>query len=318
MDQVLNELSLSGIHETKYDAFEPIRKLCQASKSLESLGFTSSIRTVSDIGTRKIAKNYTFGDFLKDKNIPAEYRTERSLILKRCTSNPCVENLCNENGMAELEEYKFSNELCYGLALAHIWRVPALTYGGDRRFSDHVVRIAKFSIESGELKETEHSVLIVQSGNCVETHKDKIHSSILPGINCGADILTYASSYFTYLEFCGSAPLQLKQILCGDMHLPTIIRILQNLDKEMHKSVISNTGRFFPDSIYYTQRESDTVRQSKKLRKQREFKCKDGIKRFFEEHVRISQGKRIQIYSDVDAKKVHIGHIGEHLQTAKF
>ncbi len=65
---------------------------------------------------------------------------------------------------------------------------------------------------------------------------------------------------------------------------------------------------------YRVSSESSSVRDNPTLRKLREFYLPSGIRCFFEEHVKLSNGFRIHFYPNDDNKKIYVGYIGPHLK----
>lgn len=319
MDQVFNELSLSGAHSNRYAALQAMHDVCMASLALEKIGFTRIVKTTADFAIREMASAYTYNDWINDKDVPKEFRVTRSLMLSRLSKSPYVDNLCHEYGMTELEEYKLEqNTPCLGLALAHIWGIPALSLAGDERFSrGEVVFLREMLAEDGTLSSEPCRTLLLLKEEDTRQHEQAIRACLRPNIDSGPSILEQATTAFPHLEFCGDAPGQLKAIDRANPYFRTIVNILWALDEAM-RLVGDPKDNFMPQGIFYTARESDTTMQKPKTRAARTFLCPDGEKRVFGEHVRINIAMRVQFFSDKVQRKVYIGHVGEHLPTARF
>ena len=59
--------------------------------------------------------------------------------------------------------------------------------------------------------------------------------------------------------------------------------------------------------------ESETVSNDPSLRKHREFWLPSGIKKYFENHIKLTMGFRIHFFCDESTRKVYVGYIGPHL-----
>ena len=319
VDQIFNELSLSGAHSDKYAALQAMSEVCKASAALGDIGFNRSVRTTEDFATRELARGYTYNDWLMDKNNPSEFREIRAFMLSRCSKSPYVESLCREHGMTELEEYRFSEgSLCLGLALAHMWGIPALSLAGDSRFAnDQVAFFRNIMDENGNISSEKCHVLLLSRKADVTRHEKNIRNCLFPDTPNGLALLEQSATTLPYLAFCGDAPRQLGSMDGNDMYFRTIVKILRSLNEAMR--LVEECGaEFMPQEIQYIARESDSTMQMPKTRAARTFLCPDGESRLFVEHVRINIALRVQLFSHKPNRKVYIGHVGEHLPTARF
>jgi len=205
VDQVFNELSLSGAHADKYEALYAMREVCSASAALVQLGFNRSVRTTEDFATRELARGYSYSDWIADKDAPLEFKDMRSLMLSRFSQSPYVESLCREHGMTELEEYRISeNALCRGLALAHIWGIPALSLAGDARFADDEISFSRHVMdENGKIDSTVCRVSLVLRETDVTRHESKIRACLFPDIPNGQALLERAATALPHtISYC--------------------------------------------------------------------------------------------------------------------
>jgi len=319
VDQIFNELSLSGAHSDKYRALQAMYDVCQASVSLEKLGFCRSVRTTRDFATRELAKGYTYNDWIVDKDARIAFKDMYSLMLSRFSKSPYVESLCQEHGMTEFEEYRFDeSNHCFGLALAHIWGIPALSLAGDTRFADDEISFSRNVMdEDANIASHPCRVLRLSREADISKHEDKVRACLMPDIPNGAVLLEKAAVTFPYLAFCGDAPWQLEGMDRNDMYFRTIVGILQALNEAM-RLVDRPEAEFAPQGIHYIPGERSTTMDMPKARAARTFSCPDGIRREFWEHVRINRALRVHLFSDRPNKRVYIGHVGEHLPTARF
>ena len=323
MDQVFNELSLSGALPSVYAAHGALLGLLKASERLHGLGFTQQVRVTEDFGTRQITPDYTVYDYLRS---PAggKNNTVRQAILSRFTKVPYVEQLCVEAGVDFLDEYKVGEQSCKGLALAALWNVPALSLAGDKRFSPPFVTLTHNSIDehSGEVCNEEYQVGIISQVEDIARHAENIEACLRGAVKSGAELLEYARKNLNRLIFSAEAVEQLLLMRRGYPLLMRICSILKELQRAMQIS-INETKPFKPLGFKYTPFESETATQGKNRERHTfVFNVRDKNKNkqrqnlLCESHMRITAGKRVYFY--VDRYMVYIGHIGGHLPGKKY
>lgn len=216
MDQVFNELSLSASLADAYSAQAALLSLQKASDRLIALGLSPQIRRTRDAAERLIAPDCTLRQALLSRT-GGQDKTLRQVLLKRFSSAPYVEQLCTEQGITELEEYSLGNERCKGLALAALWRIPALSLAGDARFAPPQITITHaFVEENGEFQEEACQVGIIREATDVEHHETAIQELLYVPLNDGARLLAYARQRLDCLAFSVTAEDQLETMRTGN------------------------------------------------------------------------------------------------------
>lgn len=323
MDQVFNELSLSGALPDSYAAYDALLDLLQASEKLHTLGFMQQIRVTEDFGTRLITLDCTVYDFLK-KAAGGKARTVQQAILSRFTKAPYVEQLCEEAGLSFLDEYVVGEQECKGLTLAALWNMPALSLAGDKRFIPPFVILTHNSIDefSGEYCEEKCQVGIISRVEDIALHEKAIAACLRSPVITGVDLLEYAKKYLDRLVFSTEAMEQILAMQRGYPLLSRICSILEELHRAMQKSK-ETSKPFVPLGFKYTPFESDRAKQGKKGESHTftfdvvDMKGNKQRKNLLcESHMRITAGQRVYFY--VDRGIVYIGHIGRHLPGKKY
>ena len=328
MDQVFNELSLSASLVDVYVAHSAVMDLKKASDKLCQLGFSSQIRVTEDFAIRYISPNCTIRDYLRSP-ASGQDKTIRQWLLSRFSRAPYVEQLCKEYNISEeLEEYKVGEEPCKGLALAGLWRIPALSLSGDPRFVSPAVSVTHIyfaDIESGEdLLEDSFQVGIICKECDIDIHAVSIQDILHAPLRDGKSLLDYAKQQLTFLAFSTKSEEQLAGLKQGNLWLPRIYAILVELNRAMQES-LERKSIFVPQGFKYTPGESESATQGKKgkahtfvFRNPGMQESSEPFSLMCEAHMRISDGDRVYFCPSITQGKVYIGHIGEHLPTKAY
>jgi hypothetical protein len=139
-------------------------------------------------------------------------------------------------------------------------------------------------------------------------------------IESGKDLLSDFSQLFPGLRLCDKAESQLACWSASQNLLQQVTESLAALNRFSEKwandefAVYSHENLNNSGLSRQVSGESETVRNNKKLRKQREFFLPTGIKVFFENHVKLTKGYRIHFYPCNQEKIIYIGYIGPHLK----
>jgi len=320
MDQVFNEVSLSASLVDNHSALSALHDLGKASINLEKLGFTRQIRVTEDFETRCLAPHYTVGNYLH-ASLGGVDRTVQSFLKSRFSRAPYVEQLCEDMGVTELDDYHFETEPCKGLALAVLWGVPALSLGGDRRFVPPSVTIVHDTIQYSEDNNS-----FVQSDNChagivceeadVKFHQKNIFNVLRSPLCDGTGILENAQKLLPCLVFSTVAQDQLAVLNKGNILFPRIRLILIELNRAMEE-VKEKHVQFKPQGFKFTPTESESA-TSGKNGEMHTFTFMDKKQFLCDSHMRITGGDRVYFHIDSGEGLVYVGHIGKHLPTKKF
>lgn len=325
MDQIFNELSLSASLPDNYAAYDALLDLKKASDRLHELGLSPNIRVTEDFHTRKITPKHTIHEYLRHRSRGPQ-KTLQSLLLKRFSGAPYVEQLCQDARMSLLEEYTLGEETCKGLALASHQGIPALSISGDERFRPPFVTLShsRLKAESNEICAEECPVGIICTENDVQHHKEAIKSALTGPISTGTELLNYARCWLPRLRFSLVAQDQLRNMARNDPRLSRVRSIFEELQSAMQEAVDSQKP-FSPKGFRYTPAESDTATQGKN-RVKHTFRFVEAdaagnptpIRLLCEAHMWINEGERVYFFSDSPNGTVYVGHVGEHLPGKKF
>lgn len=320
MDQVCNELSIDAHLQDKYAALQALLSLGKASVALEEYGFSRQIRVSEDFETRSLAAGYTIAQWLNDR-LGGQDRTVQSLLRMRVSRAPYVEQLCQEQGVTELDDYHIDGIPCKGLALAALWNIPALSLSGHPLFSDFHVTISHDFIDSdddAEKPQSEaHTIGLVRCEEDLAVHAERLTQRMQAPLQDGADILEHAPALLPYLDFSKTAEKQLEEFGANDLFFSRVRDILIVLNKAMANVALEQSTLFAVQGYRYTPSEGEIATSGKKGERHT-FTFSDGTLRLCEAHIRLSHGSRIYFCPDESSRKVHVGHIGKHLPTKKF
>ena len=327
MDQVFNELSLSASLPNNHAAHVALLNLIKASDKLTALNFSSQIRVTEDFANRNIIPGCTINEYLH-RPVGGQERTLHQLLLKRFSSAPYVEELCDNEGMTVLEEYVIGKDRCKGLALAFLWNIPALSLAGDARFKPPYVTLTRNSLNADEtFSEEDCRVGIICEEKDIKPHVEKIKDLLLVPTTTGKELLDYAQQHLRCLIFSSEAEDQLTKMPRGYILLQRIRSILEELQRAMQEALDTHQT-FSPKGFKYTPSESDTATQGKNGQKHiftfktegSQGDCSQSIELLCESHMHISDSNRIyfSINTSQTMQKVYIGHIGRHLPGKEF
>lgn len=112
--------------------------------------------------------------------------------------------------------------------------------------------------------------------------------------------------------------------------LPQVFKQMSSLPSETFDVTIDKLSRMdetakewresdagFPEFKFDWRNESESVNNDKKLKRAREFKMKNGEKKFFEPHMSLSSRHRLHFLIDDLEKTFIVGYVGDHLPTKK-
>lgn len=314
MDQLLNELSISGGHANKWHADAAMRNLCQAVRKMAKYGYRLLLRMPQDAMGRFLAPRYTLKDWCFDKNFD---EVHRKFILGMCQNSPHLEDLYEKEVGQSGEQYMVGENEAVGLAIAHLRQVPALSLKDPGHEGTCSALLRKRVLEdiNGNVLcvDTLFSVPLIETPDDVDSHEEAVKAGVAePKCANGEDILVRAESLFPHLIFCENARKQLVR-LNGTEHF--FAEILSHLELLERNIVEYGGGTFIPLGLDCAMRESETTMKNPLCRQERIFLCPDGINRVFWPHTKIhEENKRIHFFPDLPQRRIFIGYVGEHLR----
>jgi hypothetical protein len=322
MDLIYNEKSFSTCYPDKISASQGLKRSITVAKDLTKLGYRHSVRTVTNFRQLELAPGYSVADWMNDQTARSTASDKElfRFFCTSCTKSPYLEDYHQEANLPPEIEYQYDNEPALGLTLAHLWNTVSLSLDGDARFQNFVVYLSKLTLDnSGEINATlcESHTLICEAQ--IDMNRSIIKQKLLDNLNCGADIIACAQKYFPNILFCDAAEKQVRALSGSEEYFEEIIKHLNIFDQEK----ASGAQPFRPRGLTYAPGESNSTEDNKKLYKMREFRCPDGMIRYFGAHSKLmSSNKRIHLiadYSDhLGNEKVLIGYVGDHLPTLQY
>ena len=312
MDQIFNELSANGSYGSKYDAYAGMERLARLSRAMAKIGFGPNLRTVRGFEQLPISHGYRICDWVNEKVIGVD-KDIRAWFLTFASKSPYIEDFMEESQDNSLVEFKFGDDICLGLGLAHLWGCGALSLDGDVRFTEPDIKLSRYSLEddgseSTELVEAKSWYSEDQLPSIGEVFNEIGRRSITDG----AMLLSESPTLFPSLRIGEGAAKSLRTLTGSEQHFPEIIHHFRALDKAMCEWA---AGGFSPQGIKWSGESKST---KARFFKERRFVCSDGKKRQFNYHSKImSANFRIYYIPDQTDRVVYIGYVGKHLPTTK-
>lgn len=309
MKAVFNELSACGTCRDRFVAHDAMLNAVQAAIVLRDIGFDKYFPVTSDFATRKLCEGYTVSDWVYEKD-------DANIELKRffksgCSKKPYVENHLDTSGFdGDFVEYLFNGQSVLGMALAHIWSSPVLSIASAGVFLSEHFDVVRHVLNGESIDESLFAIVNFCDPAMVDAKKQNLRNLLREGVNTGNDIIEKSHYAFSRLDFCASARVQMRALRGDEPFFDDIKR---------HLGVVNDTicdisGGFRPVAIDYAATESERVMNNRRCKESRMFRCPDGISRAFWAHSKIqAYNKRIHMIPDVEARRVLIGYVGDHL-----
>jgi hypothetical protein len=310
VDQIFNELSVSGCYPNRYEAREGMENVIALARSLRNIGMSPNIRTTLDFQGRSLTAGYTISHWGSDRDVDPDLRR---YVLTFATKAPFIESFLQEQ--EDLIEYFYQDTLALGLGLACIWEGVSLSLAGDKRFLADPIQITQRQlIETGEIQEELVSVCTLCGLEQVEKRADWIRHRLKNAIHNGKELIEKSAHYFPHLSFCRHAIDQLHALTGNEQFFPEIVRHFFALEKALSAW---HSGPFVMEGIDFSS-ESEPTMNNPEYKKMRMFLCPDREKRTFTFHTKIkSANKRIYFYPSLTNATIYIGYVGPHLPTTK-
>lgn len=307
MDQIFNELSVSGCYHNVHDARDGMLQVLRLSRGLRALGFKGTIRTTQDFLPRELCRDYSVANWVHDTSVE---RDERLYFLTVGTRSPFLEEILAviQEGQNILFESAHNGEPAVGLGVVYLRDSAALSLQGDVRFQNDPVRISVC-----KLGEDEESILDVEVCNLTTEHQlvsrtDWLRKRIQNNVASGEDLWEKRSELFSSLIWCANTKLQIRTLSGNEYYFHHIVRHLSQIDQSVKQW---DGGEYRLQGVNYSRESKSTMQQYGYLR---EFGCPDGTTRLFELHTKLHGANiRIHFYPNTAGRIAYIGYIGEHL-----
>ncbi|MCY4118043.1 MAG: hypothetical protein OXF55_14240 [Caldilineaceae bacterium] len=315
---VFNELSLRRPAPDIYTAQGWMTDLVRALKVAADHEVTV-LRMPQSFGSLLLSRNYPMNKWFDDHGVSPD---ERAFVLTYATQyeliRPPDEDLRGDNAhMARklLFEARCEGEIAEGLGLAFLLNGLAISVLSERRWDTPWLALDCDEVdqETGEFEVSREQLRHVSSHWHISSdHVTWIADQFRARVRTGFELLHLASKRFPNLEFCDDAKKQIQALTESSMHLPRVRERLLELGR------LSNeweSGNFDYRKIHNSSDESPSTMG--KFGSQRIFVCPDGRSRTFRWHLKGLPLKwRIHICADPARRKLIVGYVGRHLDTA--
>ncbi len=314
MDQILNELSVTGEYLDRYAANMGMQQLLSISKDLTTKGFHQTIRTTQDFINRHLGDNFTIREWATEKTSDINQRDFQRYFLTLATKAPYIEYFIADDEQDDrLVEYKHNLGVTLAIGLADLWNAPVLSLGCSDQFQLDYVSVVKTTITEDGENDQDVEVLNLWRTEQIIQFNDELNKTAWQSVNNGKDIINQAANLLPHLSISENASYQIEDLSGSEQFFPEVLRHLVILNKTMDAYT---EGAFNPVEINWSVESSSTLKQFSECRK---FNCLDGQKRLFSQHSKIlSANKRIYFLPILDENTVHIGYVGKHLPTKRF
>ena len=222
----------------------------------------------------------------------------------------------------DLYEAEFQGEIDYSALRSASWNEsPLASFPSSGIWKNSPLSVMVRTLnENGEIEENSSEIMNFYSLEIFEILEPILLSARNESIRQGSDMYNRWDKLFPSLKNCGKVREQLVHWSASNTVLTQVMESLTVLNTYSKEWLEGDIENFSYDSLrklglnHKVSGESDSVKRSPFLRKEREFWLPSGVKNFFESHIKISNGYRIHFYPDPTTKSIFIGYIGTHLK----
>jgi hypothetical protein len=312
MDQIFNELSAGDGYADKYAASQGMERLMRLTHQLSQCGFHRVLRVVEGFSQLTISPGYTMSQWGRDRTIGADRDLQR-LFLTVTGKSPYIEQFLADAEDNALIEFKYQNQIAFGLGLAYLWGSAALSLDGDVRFTQPSIDMVCYQLRENTESNEMVSVRLIYSIESLVAACSALQEKQIAGIDNGKQLIAKMSALFTHIACGVEAVKQLSYLTGSEQFFPEIIRHLSILNTTMEQW---RSGPFEPKGLTWSPESESTSNQ---FSASRQFVCQDAVNRQFSLHTKMkSANQRIYYFPEFDKRVVHIGYVGVHLPTTKF
>jgi len=318
LEMVLNELSLRPLARDVYAARKRMTEFVQTMNMATMQGVRRMLRTSSDFNTEELAPDYPVMRWVNDKSVEPDLR---NFYLKLATNAPFLVDV-NDSSIQDsfgLSDFFWGEEQAIGLGVAFLLEALAVSLHSDPCWFDSYLQLKISQIgDDGELTDTFENIPHASHYSHMREHiawiQKRLRSNARADVHEGLDIWSGKERWFPHLYFCEKVREQCQELYRGDPRLLPIMKRLYELEDYCSGWL---DGPFDRAKINKATPESAATLEL--YGSEHTFQCHDGEFRVFSWHVRLTPGAwRIHFYPLQDERKLIIGYVGPHLNTAKF
>jgi hypothetical protein len=139
-------------------------------------------------------------------------------------------------------------------------------------------------------------------------------------LSSGKEIVACLNELFPKIVLCGKATQQLNNWSGSTTIINQVKESFSALNQYAVMWSKNEVCEYRPETLremglsFKVSGESQTVKNTPKLRREREFWLPSGTQEFFEQHIKLSAGYRLHFFPDIESKQIMVGYIGPHLR----
>lgn len=329
---VFNELSAHDGRSiegaTEYQAREWMKEFAEVITDSRKFGL-KALKTYDDFFDKELVENYTIRNWLIDSSVDREIKRR---IRSAGTSywglskpgqiaegNALPEQILQAENKILAFDFTCNERKSLGLGSAHLLESIAISLhtGEFWESTEIALGIEQFDEEADDIIISEVSVLNVSQSLQLDSHRLWIHKRFETSVDDGKYLLSKINEWYPNLIFTDNVKSQIATLHSGTPQLRQAVKKLFELEIYC---MGWDSGAFDKNKIpSKVTPESMTVRNNPSLRSQRVFKLPDGTEGFFEWHFRLTPDPwRLHFLPVPSKRKIYIGYIGDHLDTARY
>ncbi len=260
------------------------------------------------------------------KNWHDQQATARNLDAIRAfrsiaTQSPLF-NMQDADKGADLFEVTLCGRKDYSAVCACAWHeAPMVSFETREPWIDSPlqVQVSRLNIETAEIDCENVEIQNFYSYAIFHRHLPELLDRRDAGLASGKEIVKQLEELYPGVLLCGKAPQQLNNWSASLTILEQVKHSLLILSQFVVKWQRGEISDYRAETLrdcglrFEVSGESTTIRNTPKLRSEREFWLPIGKQAYFEQHIKLASGYRLHFYPDSETHQIYIGYIGPHL-----
>jgi hypothetical protein len=222
----------------------------------------------------------------------------------------------------DLFEVEYHGSTCYEALRAACWNdSPITSFPTSPIWKESPLQVSVSTLEqNGVIKKKSDEIINFYSLTVFEALESELLSERNDLLKRATDLFNQWDELFPDIKHCGKVQEQLLHWSAKTTLLSQVIDSLTMLNSFSEKWKEGKVIKYSHENLKATgmnhqvSGESESVRNNSSLRKEREFWLPNGVKAYFENHVKLINGYRIHFYPDSETKTIFVGYIGKHLK----
>lgn len=224
---------------------------------------------------------------------------------------------------ADLFEVSLDGCKDYTALSAAAWHESPLVSFGTRELwiiSPLLITISRLNPATTEIENNNAEIHNFYNYSVLSLFLPELQARRNASLESGKEIVNRFKELYPGVLLCGKATQQLGNWSASLTVLDQVKQVLTTLSEfsqkwqkgeidEYRAQILRDLGLAFQVSG-----ESQTVRNTPKLRREREFWLPSGRQEFFEQHIKLTFGYRFHFFPDTTTRRIYLGYIGPHLR----